>query len=41
MKAEVAVHSPAAGVVTAVYAKEGQPVAPGAALIALAAAGGH
>jgi len=40
MKAEVAVHSPAAGVVTAVYAKEGQPVAPGAALIALAATGG-
>jgi urea carboxylase len=36
MKAEVAVHSPEAGVVTAVYAKEGQPVAPGAALIALA-----
>jgi urea carboxylase len=39
MKAEVAVHSPAAGVVTAIYAHEGQPIAPGAALIALAAAG--
>jgi urea carboxylase len=38
MKAEVAVHSPAAGVVTAIYAREGQPIAPGAALIALAAA---
>jgi urea carboxylase len=38
MKAEVAIHSPAAGVITAVYAREGQPVAPGAALVALAAA---
>jgi urea carboxylase len=38
MKAEVAIHSPAAGVITAVFAREGQPVAPGAALVALAAA---
>jgi urea carboxylase len=38
MKAEVGVHSPAAGRVTAVYAREAEPVAPGAALIALAAA---
>jgi len=38
MKAECAVASPAAGVVTGVYAKESQPIAPGAALIALAAA---
>ena len=37
MKAEVGVHSPMAGKVTAVYAREAEPVAPGAALIALAA----
>jgi urea carboxylase len=37
MKAECAVHSPAAGEVTGVYIEENQPVAPGAALIALAA----
>jgi biotin carboxyl carrier protein len=37
MKAEVAIHSPAAGVITAVYAREGEPVAPGAALVALEA----
>jgi urea carboxylase len=38
MKAEVAVHSPRAGRVTAIYASEGQALAPGAALIALAPA---
>jgi urea carboxylase len=37
MKAECSVNSPAAGVVTGVYVKESQAVAPGAALIALAA----
>jgi urea carboxylase len=37
MKAECSVDSPSAGVVTGVYAQENQPVAPGAALIALAA----
>ena len=36
MKAECNVHSPSAGVVTGVYVQENQPVAPGAALIALA-----
>ena len=36
MKAECAVNSPAAGEVTRVYVREGQPVAAGAALIALA-----
>jgi urea carboxylase len=37
MKAECDVNSPAGGVVTGVYARENQPIAPGAALIALAA----
>jgi urea carboxylase len=37
MKAECDVPSPSAGVVTGVYAREGQPIAPGAALIALSA----
>jgi urea carboxylase len=37
MKAEVAVHCATAGRVTAIYAQEGQPIQPGAALIALAA----
>jgi urea carboxylase len=37
MKAEVAVHCATAGRVTAVYAREGQPIQPGEALIALAA----
>jgi urea carboxylase len=37
MKAECDVPSPIAGVVTAVYAQEAQPIAPGAALIAVAA----
>ena len=37
MKAECEVSSPAAGVVTGVYARENQAIAPGAALIALAA----
>ena len=37
MKAECDVSSPAAGVVTGVYARENQAIAPGAALIALAA----
>jgi urea carboxylase len=39
MKAECSVHSPSSGVVTGVYAKEDQPIAPGAALIALAVGG--
>ena len=37
MKAECDVSSPASGVVTGVYARESQAIAPGAALIALAA----
>jgi urea carboxylase len=37
MKAECDVVSTASGVVTGVYAKEGQPIAPGAALIAVGA----
>jgi urea carboxylase len=37
MKAECDVSSPASGVVTGVYARENQAIAPGAALIALAA----
>jgi urea carboxylase len=37
MKAECDVNSPAGGVVTGVYARENQAIAPGAALIALAA----
>jgi urea carboxylase len=37
MKAECDVPSPASGVVTGVYVRESQPIAPGAALIALAA----
>jgi urea carboxylase len=37
MKAECAVNSPSGGVVTGVYARENQAIAPGAALIALAA----
>ena len=39
MKAECSVNSPSAGVVTGVYVQENQAVAPGAALIALAAGG--
>jgi biotin carboxyl carrier protein len=37
MKAECEAPSHVGGVVTGVYAQEGQPVAPGAALIAVAA----